>query len=133
MALKSTIFKAELSVADIDRGYYRDHELTIARHPSETDEREVRKACGRANEVYVLAYGGRAVDLWWQGAREKLERQDRLAVSEVTMEASRALARMAGRFMRLQVTIQEEHILVADGATSVAVEPRVLKAMSIAR
>ena len=39
MALKSTIFKAELSVADIDRGYYRDHVLTIARHPSETDER----------------------------------------------------------------------------------------------
>src|SRR4030095_11416346 len=39
MALKSTIFKAELSVADIDRGYYRDHALTIARHPSETDER----------------------------------------------------------------------------------------------
>jgi hypothetical protein len=28
MALKSTIFKAELSVADIDRGYYRDHALT---------------------------------------------------------------------------------------------------------
>ena len=39
MALKSTIFKAELSVADIDRGYYGDHALTIARHPSETDER----------------------------------------------------------------------------------------------
>jgi hypothetical protein len=33
MALKSTIFKAELSVADIDRGYYRDHGLTIAQHP----------------------------------------------------------------------------------------------------
>ena len=39
MALKSTICKAELGIADIDRGYYRDHALTIARHPSETDER----------------------------------------------------------------------------------------------
>ena len=39
MALKSTVCKVVLSVADIDRGYYRDHELTIARHPSETDER----------------------------------------------------------------------------------------------
>jgi len=125
MALKSTIFKAELSVADIDRGYYHDHALTIARHPSETDERmmvrllafalhaderlafgrglstedepdlwqrdltgaidrwidvglpderDVRKACGRAREVDVLAYGGRAVELWWQGACERLER-----------------------------------------------------------
>lgn len=39
MALRATIYKAELSVADIDRGYYADHALTIARHPSETEER----------------------------------------------------------------------------------------------
>lgn len=39
MALKSTIFKASLNVADLDRGYYADHALTLARHPSETDER----------------------------------------------------------------------------------------------
>ena len=39
MSLKSTIFKAQLSIADIDHGYYADHTLTLARHPSETDER----------------------------------------------------------------------------------------------
>lgn len=39
MALKSTIFKAELQIADLDRNYYQNHALTIARHPSETDER----------------------------------------------------------------------------------------------
>lgn len=39
MALKATIFKAELNIADLDRHYYADHTLTIARHPSETDER----------------------------------------------------------------------------------------------
>ena len=39
MALKSTIFKANLSIADIDHAYYADHTLTLARHPSETDER----------------------------------------------------------------------------------------------
>ena len=39
MALKATIFKAELSIADMDRNYYGDHALTLARHPSETDER----------------------------------------------------------------------------------------------
>lgn len=39
MALKSTIFKANLQIADMDRPYYHDHSLTIARHPSETDER----------------------------------------------------------------------------------------------
>ena len=39
MALKSTIFKAELQLADIDHGCYTDLSLTLARHPSETDER----------------------------------------------------------------------------------------------
>ncbi|AXS84170.1 MULTISPECIES: YaeQ family protein [Marinobacter] len=39
MALKATIFKATLNIADMDRHYYADHHLTIARHPSETDER----------------------------------------------------------------------------------------------
>ncbi len=39
MAANATIFKATLQIADIDRSYYQDHALTIARHPSETDER----------------------------------------------------------------------------------------------
>ncbi|MEP1765580.1 MAG: YaeQ family protein [Sulfitobacter sp.] len=39
MALKSTIYKIELSVSDMDRHYYETHKLTVAKHPSETDER----------------------------------------------------------------------------------------------
>jgi len=39
MALKATIFKADLQIADMDRNYYQGHALTLARHPSETDER----------------------------------------------------------------------------------------------
>ena len=39
MAHNATIFKAQLQVADMDRNYYGDHALVIARHPSETDER----------------------------------------------------------------------------------------------
>jgi uncharacterized protein YaeQ len=39
MALKATIFKAELQISDLSRNYYHDHSLTIARHPSENDER----------------------------------------------------------------------------------------------
>ena len=121
MALKSTIFKAALQVADMERGYYADHALTIARHPSETDERMmlrvlafalhadrptssfgkglstddepdlwrrdltgaiglwidvgqpdeklVRRACGRARQVVVYAYG-RGADLWWGRSRD---------------------------------------------------------------
>lgn len=39
MAIKATIFKASLQIADMERHYYQDHALTLARHPSETDER----------------------------------------------------------------------------------------------
>jgi uncharacterized protein YaeQ len=39
MALKATIYKAELQIADMDRNYYQSHIVTLARHPSETDER----------------------------------------------------------------------------------------------
>jgi uncharacterized protein YaeQ len=39
MAIKATIYKATIQLADIDRGVYADHAVTIARHPSETDER----------------------------------------------------------------------------------------------
>jgi uncharacterized protein YaeQ len=184
MALKSTVFKADLSIADIDRGYYRDHALTLAQHPSETqerlmmrllafalhahdrlefgrglstedepdlwqrdltgsvelwidvglpDEREVRKACGRARAVHVLAYGGRAADLWWERVRDRLSRQERLCVQEVPPEASRALAAMAARSMRLLVTIQDGQVHVADDATSVTVDLGTLKPLGAAR
>jgi len=39
MALKSTIYKAELDIVDLDRNYYASHALTLARHPSESEER----------------------------------------------------------------------------------------------
>ena len=39
MAIKATICKANIQIADMDRGYYEDLNLTLARHPSETDER----------------------------------------------------------------------------------------------
>ena len=109
MAIKATICKANLQIADMERHYYQDHALTLARHPSETDERMmvrllafalhaheylefgqgmtaddeadvwqkdltgaielwidvglpdeklIRKACGRANQVVVYCYGG---------------------------------------------------------------------------
>lgn len=39
MALKSIVYKAELQIADLDRHYFQEHSLTLARHPSETEER----------------------------------------------------------------------------------------------
>ena len=39
MALKATIYKATVHVADLDRNQFLDASLTLARHPSETQER----------------------------------------------------------------------------------------------
>ena len=54
MALKSTVFKAHLQVADIDHGYYADHALTLARHPSETDERMMVRLVALALNAHEL-------------------------------------------------------------------------------
>jgi len=51
MALKATIFKAQLQIADMDRHVYADHNLTIARHPSETDERMMLRVLAFALNV----------------------------------------------------------------------------------
>jgi len=51
MALKATIHKARLQLADMDRNIYGDHELTIARHPSETDERMLMRMLAFALNV----------------------------------------------------------------------------------
>ena len=54
MALKSTIFKANLQIADIDHSYYADHALTLARHPSETDERMMVRLVAMALHAHEL-------------------------------------------------------------------------------
>ena len=58
MALRSTVYKAELQVADMDRGHYGTHALTIARHPSETEERMmVRVLAFALHADEALAFG----------------------------------------------------------------------------
>ncbi|MFI4941233.1 MAG: YaeQ family protein [Burkholderiales bacterium] len=70
MAIKATIFKADLQIADMDRHYYQDHALTIARHPSETDERMMMRVLAfiiHAHEALVFGKGLSAddePDLW---------------------------------------------------------------------
>jgi uncharacterized protein YaeQ len=58
MAAKATVYKAELSVSDMDRHYYATHALTLALHPSETEERlMVRLLAFALNAGEQLAFG----------------------------------------------------------------------------
>lgn len=174
MALKATIFKATLQVADIDRNYYAEQVLTLARHPSETDERmmvrllayafnaddrlefgrglstedepalwlrdyggdirlwvevglpderSLRRAAGRSDRVVVYAYGGRAVDVWWEREGRQIARLDKVTVWSIASTESNALAELAERNMTLHCTIQEGQALFSSGATTLAIEP----------
>jgi uncharacterized protein YaeQ len=67
MALKATIYKANVQLADMDRNVYGDHGLTIARHPSETDERMMIRLLAFALNVPASNDHGAlefAKDLW---------------------------------------------------------------------
>lgn len=70
MALKATIFKVDLQIADMDRHYYGDHALTIARHPSETDERMMMRVLAFACHADPALVFGKGLssddepDLW---------------------------------------------------------------------
>jgi uncharacterized protein YaeQ len=179
MALKSTVYKAELNIADMDRSYYQGHSLTLARHPSETDERlmvrllafalyagpelafgrgisvddepdlwqkdltgrielwldvglpderELRKACGRADRVVVLTYGGNQARMWWEKQKDKLEKQANLQVFNLEPAASQGLAAMAARNMDLQCTIQDGEVWLNGAEQSLSLRLQALKA-----
>jgi len=70
MALKATIYKASLQIADMERHYYHDHALTIARHPSETDERMMVRLLAFALHAHEALSFGKGLsaddepDLW---------------------------------------------------------------------
>ena len=67
MALKATIYKAQLQLTDMDRNVYADHQVIIARHPSETDERMMIRLLAFALNVPADDTRGKldfAKDLW---------------------------------------------------------------------
>ena len=104
MALKATICKAELEVADLDRGHFATHALTLARHPSETDERMM---------VRLLAWALHADDRLTFGRGLSTEDEPDLALValdgaldlwvEVGLPTAREVRRACGRSARVVV------------------------------
>ena len=104
MALKATIFKAALQIADMDRNYYHDHALTIARHPSETDERMMVRVLAFALHAHdALAFGnGLAAedepDLWQKDLTGAIE-----CWIEVGLPDERVIRKASGRAAQVVV------------------------------
>ena len=78
MALNATIHRCELQVSDLDRSYYNTHSLTIARHPSETDQRMMVRILAfamHAHEALCFSKGLSQVDepdLWQKSLDDRL-------------------------------------------------------------
>lgn len=176
MALKSTIYKIEVNVADMDRHYYQPHHLTLAKHPSETDERlmvrllafvlyadeallfgkglseddepdlwqkdltgainrwigvglpderDIRKACGRARHVVQVLYGGRTADMWWAQNQKAILKLNNVTV--INLPETGELAAAAARGMTISFTIQDRQILVSHEGGSFEISPQWLK------
>lgn len=79
MAISATIFKVALSIADMDRHYYGEHLLTIARHPSESDKRMMLRIIAFAmsgNEQLTFTKGLSDVelpDIWQKNYSDVIE------------------------------------------------------------
>ncbi len=79
MSNNSTVFKATLQIADMNRNYYHDHLLTIARHASETDERMMVRLLAfslNANDALVFANGlseNDEADIWQKDLIDNIE------------------------------------------------------------
>ncbi|HZM43748.1 MAG TPA: YaeQ family protein [Burkholderiales bacterium] len=104
MALKATICKASLHIADMDRNYHAEHALTVARHPSETEERMmVRLLAFALNAHEYLAFGkglsdGDEPDLWQKDLTGAIEHW-----IEVGQPDDKRLLRASGRAERVTV------------------------------
>lgn len=79
MAISSTINKVSLNIADVDRHYYQQHELTVAQHPSENDFRfMIRLIAFMANASENLSFTkGLSSDdepeLWQKSLTDEIE------------------------------------------------------------
>ena len=176
MALNSTVVKAELQVSDMDRHYYATHNLTLAQHPSETDERLMvrllafalyaderlefgrgisdedepamwkrdytgeielwielghpdesrnKKASGRAQQVVVVNYGGRASDIWWDKIATSLTRLKNVTVIDLPADVVDALPGIGERGMRLNALVQDGELQLMGERGSTSVRPTV--------
>lgn len=103
MALPSTIYRVTIQLSDVDRGVYESLQATVARHPSETEERLVARLL-----AYILFFepelsftkGISAVDepdLWVKGADGRVELWVEVGLPEAerVLKASRHTARTA--------------------------------------
>lgn len=179
MALKSTIYKANIELADMDRNYYDSLQLTIAKHPSETDQRlmvrlicfllnahpdlqfgkgvsdeeeaaiwqinysdeialwvelgqldekRLKKACNKAEQVKLYCYGS-SVDTWWSQSQNALNKYAKLSIEQFETHTTDALVQFLSRTMEFQCSIQDGQLWLSCNDESLLIETKPLKSI----
>ena len=90
------------------------------------DEKLVRKACGRAKQVIIYCYGGRAAQMWYDQNASLFARQKNLNIISFSQESTKAMTALVQRKMELQCNIQEDQIWLMDAKENVTVTYNVL-------
>ncbi len=174
MATKATIYKALLNIANMDSHYYADHNLTMAKHPSETDlrlmvrliafilnadesleftkgisqddepdlwkkslggdielwidlgqpdEKRIKKACGRSEQVIIYTYQEGMATAWWKSIETSLTRFSNLKIVYLEMDGD--IEALAKRAMNLQANILDGELTLIEDDTSVVVREKI--------
>lgn len=90
------------------------------------DEKRIRKACGRSQQVVILLYLERH-QIWWQQHQHQLTRFDNLAILQLDEAVVLQLLGLCQRSMQLQVTIQDGEVWLSDNEQTVMAKPVTLK------
>ncbi len=75
------------------------------------DEKRIRKACARANQVIIYTYNKRKAKVWWEQQQEKCQRFNTLKIFHINTEGAEAMVK---RSMQLQCNIQDGEIYLSD-------------------
>lgn len=173
MAAKATIYKALLNIANMDSHYYVEHNLTMAKHPSETDlrlmvrliafilnaedtlafskgisqddepdlwrksldgeielwidlgqpdEKRIKKACGRSEQVIIYTYQEGMAEAWWKSINTSLTRFSNLKVIHLEIEGN--IEALAKRAMNLQANVSDGELTLIEEEHSVVVRQK---------
>ncbi len=138
VALHPSETEARMLVRLLAFGLYADPELKFTRGLSTVEEpdlwrknlreevelwievgqpevRRLRQACGKAQQVAVIASGGRSAAVWWQKNARELAGLHNLSVTNLALPDRFGLATPAGRNLSLQLTIDADRLWLTAG------------------
>lgn len=80
------------------------------------DDKRMRKACGRAEQVIIYTYNEGKANIWWEQIKNKLDRYRNLNISHMVVDEE--VATLVNRNMQLQCNIEDGEMYLGDDQQS---------------